>query len=231
MSPKSTSLIPPSDATCEKPILRAVAQSSTAVASAPDWVTKARSPTGGVKCAKLALRPAAGEMRPRQFGPTMRKRCGRAAASIFSLQRLALSPLALPEAGGYDDGGATAPGAELRDEAGHARRRGGDHREVRGDRKLGDRAIVDDRMDGLLMRVDRHDRAAEPGLEEVACEHGADRVRVIARPDECDRLRSEERVEIACRHAPGLTPSHVCRHDAAGLHAGLPSIAAGDSKK
>ena len=53
----------------EKPKPRAAAQSRTPVASAPDWVTKARLPAGGVSWAKLALMPRPGEMKPRQFGP------------------------------------------------------------------------------------------------------------------------------------------------------------------
>jgi hypothetical protein len=81
-SPKSTSLRSPSDTMREKPMLRDLAQSSTAVTSAPDCDTKAMSPASASVCAKLALRPRCGVSRPRQFGPSTRSRCGRAASSV-----------------------------------------------------------------------------------------------------------------------------------------------------
>ncbi len=82
MSPKSTSAMSPSDTTCEKPMLRPHAQSMMAVISAPDCDRKARSPASGGLCEKLALRPMPGTIRPRQLGPWMRSRCGRAASSM-----------------------------------------------------------------------------------------------------------------------------------------------------
>ena len=60
---------------------RSSAQSMTEVSMAPDWLTSAMSPARGIRWAKLALIPAAGEIRPRQFGPTIRMRWGRAASS------------------------------------------------------------------------------------------------------------------------------------------------------
>ena len=71
----------PREATHEKPMPRAWAQSSTAVATAPDWATKAISPAFGVTGAKLALRPRRGARRPMQLGPSTRSRWGRAASS------------------------------------------------------------------------------------------------------------------------------------------------------
>ena len=65
----------------EKPIPRGAAQSSMAVTRAPDWVTKASLPGAGAMWLKLALSPIPGTMRPRQLGPAMRKRCGRAPSS------------------------------------------------------------------------------------------------------------------------------------------------------
>ena len=58
------------------------AQSSTAVHRAPDCEMKASFPGAALVCAKLALRPISGTSRPRQLGPRMRSRCGRAASSI-----------------------------------------------------------------------------------------------------------------------------------------------------
>ena len=52
---------------------RLVAQSTTAVATAPDWVRKATRPASAGVPAKLASSRACGIMMPRQFGPTIRK--------------------------------------------------------------------------------------------------------------------------------------------------------------
>gem|GEM_PF-5583188 len=76
----------PRETQCEKPIRREVAQSSTAVNTAPDWATKARLPARGGTWAKLALRATPGTITPRQLGPMMRSRWGRAAASIASVR-------------------------------------------------------------------------------------------------------------------------------------------------
>ena len=67
---------------CEKPTPRDLLQSSTAVTSAPDCETNATSPDSASVCAKLAFRPRCGLSRPRQFGPSTRSTCGRAAPSI-----------------------------------------------------------------------------------------------------------------------------------------------------
>ena len=83
---------------CEKPIDRLLAQSSIAVASAPDCVTKASVPGSALPGAKLALRLAPGTSRPMQLAPRMRSRCGRAASSMAcssdepSLARPCFSP-------------------------------------------------------------------------------------------------------------------------------------------
>jgi hypothetical protein len=82
MSPKSTSACSPSDTTCENPIPRPAAQSRIEVASAPDCDTKASDPGCAAMCEKLAFRPACGASSPRQLGPRMRSRCGRAASSM-----------------------------------------------------------------------------------------------------------------------------------------------------
>ena len=56
--------------------------SSTAEQSAPDCETKASLPASASMWAKDAFRPASGTMRPRQLGPRIRSRCGRATSSI-----------------------------------------------------------------------------------------------------------------------------------------------------
>ena len=53
-----------------------------AVASAPDWVTNAMFPGKALPGAKLAFKPMPGTRMPRQFGPAIRIRWGRAASSI-----------------------------------------------------------------------------------------------------------------------------------------------------
>ena len=95
---------------------RAVAQSSTAVASAPDCVTKARSPAFGVRCAKLALMPGGGRDEAEAVRPDDAQKMRLRRFEHRLLERLAFDALALAEAGGDDDGGAAAARAELRDE-------------------------------------------------------------------------------------------------------------------
>src|SRR5436853_1998376 len=78
-------------------MLRPRAQSMIAVIKAPDWDTNARSPDSGGLWEKLALTPMRGSIRPRQFGPWMRNRLGRAASSIRLLRPL-LTPAAMTTA-------------------------------------------------------------------------------------------------------------------------------------
>ena len=66
----------------ENPIWRLLAQSSMAVASAPDWVTNANRPGSALPGAKLAFSPIPGTSAPMQFGPKMRSNQGRAASSM-----------------------------------------------------------------------------------------------------------------------------------------------------
>ena len=81
-SPKSTSARSPTDTRCENPMPREVAQSSTAVTSAPDCDTKAMWPGSASVCAKLAFSPMCGLSSPRQLGPSSRSTRGRAASSM-----------------------------------------------------------------------------------------------------------------------------------------------------
>ena len=63
-------------------MLRASAQSSMAVTSAPDCETKASWPGRAGMWAKLAFSLACGASRPTQLGPRMRISVGRAASSM-----------------------------------------------------------------------------------------------------------------------------------------------------
>ena len=82
MSPKSTSLMPPSETRCEKPMPRATAQSSTAVSIAPDWVKNAVAAPSASRGRSWRSASCAGASTPMQLGPTMRKVNGLAASSI-----------------------------------------------------------------------------------------------------------------------------------------------------
>ncbi|MCG3144757.1 MAG: hypothetical protein HONDAALG_02230 [Gammaproteobacteria bacterium] len=71
----------PSDTTWVKPMPLVPAQSMTAVHRAPDCATKASEPGCAAMCAKLAFMRMPGLSRPTQFGPRIRRPCGRAASS------------------------------------------------------------------------------------------------------------------------------------------------------
>ena len=115
-----------------------------------------------------------------------------------------LGAATLAEAGGEDDGGAGAAGAERGDDLRKGWRRRGDDRKIRDQGKLFDRTVVDGRSDRLLMRVDRQDRAGESCPEKVLRSHRADGARLIAGADQGDRFRFEESVEIARGHDDGF---------------------------
>ncbi len=84
------------ETTAEKPMPRGSAQSTTVVAMAPDCVRKAMLPGRIAAGAKVASSPMPGTASPRQLGPTMRNRCGRAAASSAAAR--SLPTLASPSA-------------------------------------------------------------------------------------------------------------------------------------
>ncbi len=72
MSPKSMSPLSPREMKWEKPMSPERAQSRTVVHSAPDWEMKAIFPGSMSVWEKLAFRPMAGTIIPRQLGPRMR---------------------------------------------------------------------------------------------------------------------------------------------------------------
>ncbi len=59
-----------------------VAQSSTTVNSESDWDTNATLPGRASRCAREAFSPMTGLMKPRQFGPRMRRPKGLAASAM-----------------------------------------------------------------------------------------------------------------------------------------------------
>ena len=100
-SPRSTSIMSPSETTAEKPIPCAADHSIRPAVMAPDCDTRARSPVGGMRAAKLALSLARDDNTPRQLGPTSLRPVARAAFSQPSAKRAG----SVPETGGDDDRG------------------------------------------------------------------------------------------------------------------------------
>jgi hypothetical protein len=74
------------------------AQSSTAVTSAPDWLTKPTLPRPAMPFAKVALNPATGFMIPRQFGPTIRIPLARAVSRMRPSSARPSGPVSLKPA-------------------------------------------------------------------------------------------------------------------------------------
>ena len=151
-------------------------------------------------------------MKPRQFGPTMRRRCGLAASSMRCCSSLPARRSASPNPAETTTAARQprAPSSAIR--LGHRVGRRREHREIGRDRQLGDRAVVEGRADRLLVRVHGQDRPAKSGLEQVARQHRADRARPVARADQRDRLRLEQRVEVADGHASPRRGTNWRRH-------------------
>ena len=72
MSDSEMSALFPRLTNLEKPMFRPMAQSSTAVASAPDWEKKEMKPFGGVPRENDAFSEACVSISPRQLGPSTR---------------------------------------------------------------------------------------------------------------------------------------------------------------
>ena len=71
-SPHPTSTIDPTETNALNPTFWLRLQSSTAVQSAPDWLTNATFPGRAIPAANVAFRPLCGLITPRQFGPMIR---------------------------------------------------------------------------------------------------------------------------------------------------------------
>jgi len=83
-SPKSTSRFSPIETMAEKPMLRLLAHSASAVEIAPDCEIKARSPAFGSREAKLALSLMRGTRMPSE-GPISRRPVSRAVWAMASV--------------------------------------------------------------------------------------------------------------------------------------------------
>ncbi len=198
MSPKSTSLIPPSEVMLENPMPRACAQSSTDVTIAPDCVTKARLPRWG----ELRERGVEADRRRHDahaIRPDDTQQMRLSGLQHLQLQRLAGRPQ-LAESGTDHHHAARAPRAELRHQPRHRIGRRADHREVRRHRQARDILVGQNALDQIMLRVDRHHRPFEARLEQVARHHRAHRLRALAGADQGDRPGLEHRFRIADRH-------------------------------
>jgi hypothetical protein len=98
MSPQPTSSIEPSETTALKPTFSRLLQSSTAVRSAPLWLTNPTVPGEEIPAAKVAFRPVGGRITPRQFGPTIRIPFARAVARIWRSSSAPSAPTSLKPA-------------------------------------------------------------------------------------------------------------------------------------
>ena len=80
---------------------------------------------------------------------------------------LALCRAALSEPCGNHDGGLGAALPQFRNQAWNRIGGGADDREIRWDGQILHRIVGQGRLDGLLARVHRHDRAGKPGVERI----------------------------------------------------------------
>ena len=92
-SPKSTSAAAPRDTTLLKPTPEGFAQSRIAVQIAPDCDTSASLPGSAGTGENVAFSPASVRISPRQFGPSRRRPCRRAAASASACNARPGAPL------------------------------------------------------------------------------------------------------------------------------------------
>ena len=101
----------------------------------------------------------------------------------------------LLEPGGDDDRATDPLGGALGDQAGYARGRGDDHREVDGVGDRGEVRVGLDPEDAGALRVDREDRAAERAADEVPEHVAADAAGLLGGADHGDRARPEDGLE------------------------------------
>ncbi len=93
MSPQPTSSIEPRDTTELNPTPSRTLQSSTAVSSAPLWLTNPTDPGTAMPAANVAFRPLAVFMTPRQLGPTTRMSAARAIDSTWRSSSAPAGPI------------------------------------------------------------------------------------------------------------------------------------------
>jgi hypothetical protein len=121
------------------------------------------------------------------------------------LEHRALEFLAAPlaqfaEARRDDDRGLAAARTQFADQAGNGFRRRADDGKVGHRRHACHIAVGEDALDGVVLGIDRQDRACKTGMEKIARKDGADRPGLRRRPDQRHRFGGEQLVQIADRH-------------------------------
>src|SRR5262245_31663890 len=115
-SPKSTSILSPSETAAEKPMSCAADHSIRPAVMAPDCETRASSPAGGMRAAKLALSLAREVKTRRQFGPPSLSPVARAAFSQASASEPSPCPspavMMIAVATPFSPAAATMPGTD-----------------------------------------------------------------------------------------------------------------------
>ena len=182
-------------------MLRRLAQSSTAVISAPDCETKASRPGRADDGAKLAFRPIPRHQQANAVRPqdAQQMRPGRIQHRL--LQADAVPVAGLRQAGGHHDRRARAARAEFGDQARHGGRRRADHRQFRRLRQRRHVPVAAHPGHRVVFRIDRPQRAAEAARQQVAQHRGADAVRAGRGADHGHRLRAEQVIQVAYAHA------------------------------
>ena len=146
------------------------------------------------------VEPGAGNQQAQAIGPddAHQMRPCRVEHRVF--QRLAFLARQFAEARRDHDGGFAAARAQIADGAGHGRRRGADHGEIRDLRQGRDVRVGEDALDRAVFGIDRQNGAGEAPIEQIARQDVPDRPGLGRGADQGDGLGGEHPVEIADRH-------------------------------
>ena len=163
------------------------------------------NPAGlGFDMRKTGVEPDVRHQQSEAAGPqdAQAVRCGRLQHRLLEgLLGVAGTPLQIAA---EDNCGARAARAQFGDQARHGDWRRGDDGEIRGLRQVGDVGIAKHPRHSPVLGIDRHDRAGEPALQQVAHDHIADPVRGIGGAENGDGPGLEQAFESAHAHAVSL---------------------------
>ena len=134
-----------------------------------------------------------GSIRPRQLGPWMRSRCGRAASSIARLSSSRM-PAVMTTAARVP----LAPSSAM--SAGERGGRRDDDGEIRCGRKCGHGRVAVVALDRAVLRVDEPDRPGKPAGQQVARRDQPDAAGPRAGTDQRHRARLQQELKVADRH-------------------------------
>ena len=158
----------------------------------------------GGQVGKTGVQPRAGDQQAQAVRPQNAHAVLARGRQDLRLRRAVAVPIGrgnLVQPGGQDDRGHGAAGAKVFDDLRHRRRGGADHRHVGGQGQGRHVGIGQDPGDGGMVAVDRHDRSAEPALQQVVHHQIADRALALGRADNGDGGGVEQFIEIADAHA------------------------------